>query len=412
MRPWTSISFATAAGLGFILLSVVTALALFTNATHTVKSQVEYGIALFAVGVLPIVLFCGALYSRLKSADPVPTEAEIDSVYYLGFLITLITLICTVVSIAVSSLSRTSGAAILSDAGTLAAVSFAFALSLSATALALFARIALAAFRDRRVADASIGGLEERVSAMILQVDLAYSKLTATISQAIGALEGAAETQGVQFATQLKAITGTIQQDLRSFAKGLADDISSSGLVESLSTATASFRRNTGEMVEIVETMKPLRSMASKISLLMTDVAGGTSALKQGLEALDESIRRAGQSVDALPTDRLQDATRRLTMQLDALGQAVERSDKLLSDGMAADRLQDATRRLTVQLDALGQAVERSDKLLSDGMAASSGSLSRTTRQLQDASDELGRAFTGLSVELAKTAEVLAQEIK
>lgn len=377
MKSSVPISFTTAAALGFFLLLAVTTLDLLTG-RHTVTSQVRYGIALFLAGVVPIALFCWALYSRLCSEEQMPTEAEIDSVYYLGFLITLLTLICTVVSIAVSSLSRTNGAAVLSDTGTLASVSFAFALSLSATALALFARIALSALRDRKVADASLGGLEERVSAMILQVDLAYSKLTATISQAISILEGATETQRAHFASQLKEITGTIQQELSNFVKGLASDISSSGIAESLSTFTASFRQNTGEMVEIVETMKPLRSMASKISLLMTDVTGGTSALKQGLEALDQSIRSAGQSVGALPTDRLQDATR----------------------------------RLTVQLDALGEALERSDKLLSDGMAASSGTLSNTTRQLQDASDMLGRAFTGLSGELAKTAEVLAEQIK
>ncbi len=158
-----------------------------------------------------------------------------DSLYYLGFLITLVTLIVTVISTSLSVLRHGSSAA-LGDQSNLVAVSFAFGLSLTATALALFARVQLASMKEQREVDLSVAGLEEHVSNMVLQVDRGYSSLASTIAVILSQMESSSKTQADLFASEMGAVVRTVQAQVEAFSAKLSAMVPASGFEDSLST--------------------------------------------------------------------------------------------------------------------------------------------------------------------------------
>jgi chromosome segregation ATPase len=105
----------------------------------------------YALGIVPIIIYHARLHiQQTKTALP---QAAIDTVYYLGFLITIATLGCTVVSIGIGKQALK-----LESLSNLAAI---FGLGLFATGYALFARIMLM-MQSERIDSESLDDKVER----------------------------------------------------------------------------------------------------------------------------------------------------------------------------------------------------------------------------------------------------------
>ena len=367
------VTFSLTVLLAVSLIGVITIVNIATAAVYNSAEEFRYGMALFIAGLVPISLFYTSLYARLKGTEAIPTDGEIDSLYYLGFLITLMTLIVTVISTAVAALGRGDAAA-FSDQSTLISVSFAFGLSLAATALALFARVHLSGLKERRNVDVTITGLEEHVSSMILQLDRGYTSLSNVITSVMAQLESASQAQSTRFASELGAVVNTIQVQLESFTKNLGSAIPASGFGESLSNLTSSLKEGSGEMSRFVKSFTPLPQKVGDLSTALDEIRVQSSNARDQVADISNRIGAASATLDGLTFERI----------------------KTTSD------------RLADHLNALSDAIDRSRDLVKSGADQSSASINGTAQEFKGAATSLGQAFISLSSELAKSAQVLA----
>ncbi len=115
------------------VLGIIVGTALFTPRPGVATSALlGRGLLLLFLGAIWIIIYYEIVRRRLKTDLASVTETSIDSVYYLGFLVTLTTLLSTVVSYGVFDLGAAKNATM-----SVVFIAVSFGLSLVATALAL-----------------------------------------------------------------------------------------------------------------------------------------------------------------------------------------------------------------------------------------------------------------------------------
>ena len=119
-----------ASGLGLFSITIL-------NLTTIISNQIALSFLTITLGVLPIIAYFFSLRNKISESATNVTDHDIDSLYYLGFLVTLITLIFTVgVSV------------VRGNEGHVKFVALGFSLSLIATAFALYGRIHLVQLKE------------------------------------------------------------------------------------------------------------------------------------------------------------------------------------------------------------------------------------------------------------------------
>jgi len=371
-------SFAGSAGIAIALIFGLTLFDGASGAYRSIPSELQVRGAMFAAGLLPIVAFYTSLYFRLRQRSDIPSDSEIDSIYYLGFLVTLVTLIATVLSVTFAVFRDEGRPTPLGQQTTLISVSIAFALSLTATAISLFFRISLVAIKERVGGDQSLEAIETRVSEMILRADHAYSQLVASIESTLDQFRELSRSQRSAQQADLESAMQVFNQQLSAFVHKFAHDIAEAGLAESIQRVSASFQEGGGALAAAIKSLGPIPRRASVILERLDDVASATEGSHAEISQLQSNISAAATRLGSLPSDALREGILRLGSQLNALNNAL---GELQNQTLAA-------------------------------ASASSGSLNRTTQELENASNDLGRAFAGLSDELAKSAGSLARAVR
>ena len=131
--------------LAFALIGIALTVMLFSSGS-TGPTVFQRILAFSIVGLLPISLITDSSAANFKIRQCPSRKSNIDSIYYLGFLITLTTLLVSVISYGIVGFGNGKNA---SD--TVIFIATGFGLSLLATAVALWGRVDLVQRREERL---------------------------------------------------------------------------------------------------------------------------------------------------------------------------------------------------------------------------------------------------------------------
>lgn len=368
----------------------------------------------FLVGTIPIGIYYWIVRRRLIEDRAAVSESTVDSVYYLGFLITLATLLSTVITYGVLTLNGSKDVS-----STVSFIAIGFALSLGATGLALFARVDLVQLRDESTVD---GEIDDVLRAGAIKLDEAYQQLTIVMRDATRRFESelsATHSSVAQRSVELIELAG---RDLKAFVDTAARDIASSTAAgaEALTTNSAAlFKR----MADIVEEMQARLSEFLKAATL----EASSSALSFAVSEVSSSLGKASHELLGLCTSLESLATRSANAVdgVNMLGGSGQVASKAIADfGLAVDRVSGgagsvdfADLRLSLSqlsdrvrsLSAAASSIETEHVAAYDGVLAS---VRAKTEDLDKATKLLSEAFIGLARELAESASLLSDRIK
>jgi ABC-type transporter Mla subunit MlaD len=341
------------------------------------------------------------------------TDSSIDLTYYLGFLITLVTLLMTVLSYGVFDLNRAKD-----PAASVVFIAISFGLSLAATAVALYARVDLIQRRDKLFRKQEVTDvLRDR----ILELDRAYRDLSSVLS-------GASQ----QFADDLAKANGLLTRRVddviegaRSRLQGFADEAASSERAmreQSISFAETILAKS-GELFKqmsgVIEEARTSLNQFVKEASLETS----SSALAKAVSDVTASLVKSGEDLSRLfkHLEALEGRAATAMKNVDSLGTSAERASKAaVQVGEALGRVSTGTAALDLEpvraaLAQLGQSVQRLDSATASAEQSYTVASERAVTSMRSKADELkaatemlSNAFVSVSTELSRSAGVIA----
>lgn len=314
-----------------------------------------------AAGIIPL-----GIYHRYLASQKILSPAEVDSVYYFGFLITVITLVATAISIALDSSGKPMD---------MHWILLQFGLGLVATGAALFARLLLMAKSSSQVemdviqstrelvasvtqvsgefdragyqASAFVEQLEERLEKMLNKTITTYTnaiELTAqkSLDRCAASIDGATEQFSEAISKVLEEV-GRIQVE--------AEAISFSVAAEKMQNFSAQIELSVSTMTERVKEVSAasadgiaeLASTTRKVQKLAIDIAAKLEKLEQLQSMLDGilntsealGIFKEAAETSALSLSKLRATSVEASRKLDS-----EVIDPLSESGVASGLLQ------------------------------------------------------------------------
>lgn len=390
-------------------------------ASHPGGSAAPQIVSFLLFGVVPIGVYYAAVRLQLGKDVTAVTDSSIDLTYYLGFLITLITLLMTVLSYAVFDLNRAKD-----PATSVLFMAISFGLSLAATAAALYARVNLIQRRDELFAKSSA---EDVLAGRILELEGAYRTLSSVMSNAsTDFANGLAKANGVltqQVGDVIEQARARLQQFVDSAALEAADSerarqAKMTSFAETMSAKSDDlFKQMSGVIEEARANLDRFvkdASLEARSSALANAVANVTASLvKSGddlnrlfthLEGLESRAATAMKNVDELGTsaERASKAAVEVSVALGRVSTGTAALD-LAPVGAALAQLS----RSVQELDSATASAEQSYTVASERAVTS---MRTKADELKTATEMLSNAFVSVSTELSRSAAVIADNIK
>ncbi len=352
-------------------------------------------------GFSPLVLYHIYLGVKLRSVS-LP-QATVDTVYYLGFLITITTLAATVARAGFSGVEK------FADPAQFQRLAIIFGLGLLSTGYALFGRIQLM-MQAERIESEDLGDKVDRYAfeaervletlrKSAFEFDAFCTLLRTTAQSAIdeaaenssSAILAISKTAHTELATSTRDITAAIREfkdDLRSLApveeiaqfndaiKSLSSKLRGLNLrIEKATESAEGIEMSFGKLKHaLASTAGEMEGMTGKIgkivefSIPLADLRGTTAALGSQLRAFSREVKDCETSISQLKQN--------LERELEGHLEVIERTRA------SADALRDASRATT---DVIAAEIERRQALVSS-LQVQEASASAATDVLRDAS--------------------------
>jgi cytochrome c556 len=386
--------------LGAAVLGIIVGTTLFTPRPGVAPSTLLLrGLMLLAFGAVPIVLYYINVRRHLKSDLTSVTESAIDSVYYLGFLVTLTTLLSTVISYGIFDLGAAKNATT-----SVVFIAVSFGLSLVATALALSFRIDLIQQRD---ALSTAPNPDDVLHTRVLELDDAYRQLSTVMNDASSRFSQGLDGANATLTQHVAAAERTLSEISATFATAMSANNAS--LVDQMSSVIDEARTNLREFVKAasLETSSSgLSSAAAQMTSSLVNSGKKLTDLLKRLEALDGRAEEAMRNVDSLGASVQQASTSALEMS-QALGRASNGTATLDVEPVRA-----VLQQLAQTVRRLESAATSAESSYVNAMEHAAGSISSKADDMTSATERLSGAFVSLSDELARSAGVIARQLK
>jgi hypothetical protein len=356
------------------LVSAAALIALFTLAFAFSGSGATFrGIANLLSGLVPIVLYYWVARGRMLRALKDVSATNIDSLYYLGFLITLFTLLSTAISYGVANAADPKAA--LNNA---TFISFSFGLSLIATAAALFGRVDLMQLRDSALDSAEPENLGDVFRHQVLELDEAYSALASAMRTASGRFNEVFSAHDTAFSQHVSEMMTRSRKAIQQFADDAKSELSSMDIANSLSEASNSLKRTTKLLAGLISNLEGLETRTTAAITGADNLTAELASARAATSSVGANMGRAAAEASAFDLTQLRRALDGLQLSLlNAQGSADRLSDKFVSSS--------------------GSAIE---------------TLSAKSKDLDSATGVLSDAFVKLSAELARSASIFEQALK
>lgn len=221
-----------------------------------------------AIGTIAPILF----YARKVRGYDQMTSDDVDSVYYLGFLVTIMTLVASAIS-----LSMESGPPRLSS------IVLHFASGLAATAVALYSRIMLLADMSKDSDE------EERAAAKVLA---GTEQLADRLSQASGAMSGfltRAQGEMDTLETRIASQRHALQSSMESMDVAFRESLRVNSEILRASVQTSAQEAHDRAMASVSTAAQELEGKMHKSFLALDKI--GRDAAKIDMEPFVKSMR-------------------------------------------------------------------------------------------------------------------------
>lgn len=374
--------------------------------------------AVFLVfGIGPIVAYYAVVRKELLSGAERVGESSIDAVYYLGFLITLTTLLFTVIVYGV--FGKTDNASV-----NVVFIGVSFALSLFATACALYFRIDLIQLREGALAADPEAVLRGRISSL----DDAYGHLTSVMRDAASRFEQSMSSANTTVVERMSNVVEEAQSRLRDFVQAASQELGSSqrALNEASVAASASMSQTNAalfkQMADVIENARTsltefvkaaaLELPAGTLAVAVNDLTGSLGKarkqigeLSKLLDGMESHLSSAVSSIDSLQTNLRHGSDSAAAMSA-AFGKATSDAGALDVTPVHAGLAQ-----LGTSVQRLEAATARAEQQYVAASGEAAGELTSRAKELTTATELLSEAFFKMAHELAVSAEALAKRV-
>lgn len=353
-----------------------------------------------ALPLIPLILYHLYLWRRSKTIGL--SAADVDSVYYFGFLVTVVALAMTAIEI-----SGGGGAALLS-------VLQKFGVGLGATAYAVIARMHLQSLGDRA----------ERVEPedLLRQAADRSGELLANLHEVSFGLVALSKALEDQTRVAVERATAEFEDAIRNSSRLFADEVTSAvgnireGVVELRALISdAQFSEERGRLkAAVTATVESVETSNAALQAL----AGRADAAAKSIKTCDERIVAVG-----VGAERLGNTLTELDRRYENLGRVADGIDRAAASAAgAADAAKSAAAQATAAVSQLAQSANAIAEVAtaaqnavggvnalgtsSAGLGNALADAATTIRQAADFAIHLERAGGSLPTLAAKTAEL------
>lgn len=396
------------AGIGFATLLYV------SGKGGSAGLEVARAVLYFTFGLIPIAAYAVFIGRQLRTQSALVSDTAVDAVYYLGFLITLATLLASVVSYAALGKGGTASA-------NFSFIAISFGVSLFATGSALFARVCLILMRDGQ----GTADPERTLTDRAYDLEDAYRRVSSVMSEAVTCFSENVEKANAVLGDQLSETIRETRARLRDATDAASRDLSecqhamgeaTAAFAGAMSSNNAALFKQMSDVIE--EARKSLQdfvkaaSLEAPTSALSTAIADVTTAFSkarkqvnaafQSFETLESRGAAAVHSVDALDA-HLRHASESATAMSDAFAKASAQTAALDAEAVRA-----ALAQLRESIEKLNGATARAEQRYAAECNEAIGSMTAKTHDLETATELLSGAFVSMAEELGETAGVMA----
>ena len=353
--PWVAL----AAAIGIFGFSLIPQLS---------KNLRYFGILLS--GLLPIITYHYLLHKQRSSKETRThlTEAEIDSVYYFGFVITLLMLIAAVLTLGVANPGEIE----------LQTIGIQFGIGLFVTGYALIGRLHLQVSNESDLEpEDAYANYVDRVNNLLGRVDLAYADLDDLLKRLVDRLRTTLETESRENSSRITRQVEDSFAPLLAACQQLALQIGEDGLrndIESMRTVVTSTNRTFKSFDTRLQT---LSDQTEQSTLPIAKLGDALAACERGSAELASVLNTL--TVDANITKSLNESVGTISNAFNKVGISVQ---QLETDfGSNSEKSSTAFRQFNESLVASTKLLGESMNQLALAMADSSKTLSSTIKE-------------------------------
>lgn len=350
-------------------LALAACIGIFTfSLTPNLNESVRYT-GIFVSGMIPIGLYHYALILQRSTrvGKTHLTDAEIDSVYYFGFVITLITLIA-----AVLTLGTTSGEINPKTIG------IQFGLGLFVTGYALIGRLHLQVTNESDLEpEDAYANYVDRVNSLLGRVDLAYADLDELLKRLVDRLRSTLETESRENSSRITRQVEDSFAPLLAACQQLASQIGEDGLrndIESMRTVVTSTNRTFKTFDTRLQT---LADQTEQSTLPIAKLGDALAACERGSSELASVLNSL--TIDSNISQSLNESVGAISTVFKNFSVAVQRLEH--DFGTNSQQSSSAFRQFNESLVTSTQLLSQSMNQLALAMAESSKTLSSSIRE-------------------------------
>ena len=393
----------------------------FSLGPTTTSALIFRTLTFFVVGLPPIFVYYMIVSSQIKKHDTAGIESSIDSVYYLGFLITLTTLLASVISYAFVGFGGAKNAA-----ATVIFIAMGFGLSLTATAFALWARVDLVQQLDASRAQRDP---EDVINDDFFKLEEASRRLSTVLGEASSRFEDSLAATNTAVTTQVLGIIEDARSRLNEFVQAASTEVSSSQKVmteaaasgmETIAANNAALHAKMSGVIDDARTslteFVKAASLNPSSAALSKAVAGVTASLEKAsadLSALFASLEmlqgRASGTVGDL--EKLSDSVRRVSESAAAMNDALG-GISTRTNAVDLEPLRTGLAQLGERLQNIGSSAASAEKGYVAASETAVRSMRAKTEDLTEATERLSNAFVAVADELARSTTVLSEHLR
>jgi hypothetical protein len=349
-------------------LALAACIGIFTfSLTPNLNESVRYT-GIFVSGMIPIALYHYVLILQrsTKVGKTHLTDAEIDSVYYFGFVITLITLIAAVFTLGTAT----------SDEINPKTIGIQFGLGLFVTGYALIGRLHLQVTNEADLEpEDAYANYVDRVNSLLGRVDLAYADLDELLKRLVDRLRTTLETESRENSSRINRQVEDSFAPLLAACQQLASQIGEDGLrndIESMRTVVTSTNRTFKTFDTRLQTLSDQTEQSTQPIAKLGDALAacerGSSELASVLNSLtiDSSISQSlNESVGAISTvfKNFSAAVQRLEHDFGTNSQQSSSAFRQFNESLVT-----STQLLSQSMNQLALAMAESSKTLSSSI--------------------------------------------
>jgi len=353
--PWLAL----AASIGIFIFSL----------TPELNKILRY-IGIFLSGLMPIVIYHYLLNKQRSSQELRShlTEAEIDSLYYFGFVITLLTLIAAVFTLGLSNTGEIE----------LQTIGIQFGLGLFVTGYALVGRLHLQVTNESDLEpEAAYANYVDRVNNLLGRVDLAYADLDELLKRLVERLRTTLETESRENSTRITRQVEDSFAPLLAACQQLALQIGEDGLrndIESMRTVVTSTNRAFKSFDTRLQTLSDQTEQSTQPIAKLGDALAACERGSAELASVLNSL-----TIDANITKSLNESVGAISNAFNMFGISVQQLETEF--GSNSEKSSTAFRQFNESLVVSTKLLGESMNQLALAMADSSKTLSSTIKE-------------------------------